>query len=195
VLVLVLVVVGCATATTRVPPPRATNIVASPTQRIWVAGFLANTEGLFDVSEETVRRVRSALRREGAVGVIQADPVTIGNEAAFRDAAYWRTLGEEHGEPLIVTGTVRLRRAPPRVTPRGGRGGVYDIEPGFALEAEIVLIAGTTGRVFSAERLPRQVRYGSGRRASPSLMYAALIDSLMADVVRAVLASSGEARR
>ena len=193
--VLVIVVIGCATATARVPPRQLTNVVVSPVQRILVAGFVADADSPVDVNGETVRLLRSELRREGALGVIEADPVILGTEAVFQDVAYWRTVGEEYGAPLIVTGSVKLRRAPPHVSPRGGRGGVYDVQLGLFLETEIILIDGATGQVSSSERLPRKVRYGSGRRATPSLMYSSMIDSLIPDLVRAVLAPRGDAIR
>ena len=186
-LVVFIVVIGCATAKARVPPRQLTNVVVSPVQRILVAGFVADAESPVDVNSETVRLLRSELRQQGALGVIQADPVTLKNDAAIHDVGYWRTVGEEYGQPLIVTGSVKLRRAPPRVTQRGGRGGAYMVEPGLFLETDIVLIDGATGEVLSSERLPRKVQYESGRRASPSLMYSVMMDDLMSELVRAVL--------
>ena len=185
--VLIIVVVGCAPATARVPPRQLTHVVVSPVQRILVAGFVADAESPVDVNAETVRLLRSELRREGALGVIEADPVTLSTEDAFQDVAYWRTIGEEHGAPLIVTGSVKLKRAPPHVSQRGGRGGVYNVQLGLFLETDIVLINGATGEVLSSERLPRKVQYGLGRRASPLLMYSVMMDSLMPQLVRAVL--------
>ncbi|MBI4266654.1 MAG: hypothetical protein HY657_19980 [Acidobacteria bacterium] len=187
-LVLVLIVVGCTTATARVPARRMTNVVISPLQRILVAGFVTDAESPLDVNTETVRLLREELRRQGILGVMRADPVTPTSEAAFSDREYWRVLGEEHGAPLIVSGVVRLRRAPPNVFQRGGRAGVYQIQPGFFLETEIVLIDGATGQVLSSERLPRKAQYGSGRRGSPSLMYYSMMYSLMPEMARAVLA-------
>lgn len=187
VFVLVFVVVGCATATGRVPPRRVTSLI-SPTQRIFVAGFVTDADSPLDVNTETARLLREELRKQGILGVIRADPVTLTSEAAFDDVAYWRLIGEEHGAPLIVSGTVKLRRAPPNVSQRSGRGGVYDIQPGFFLETEIVLIDGATGQVLASERMPRKVQYGAGRRASPSPMYYSMMYSVMPDVVRAVLA-------
>ena len=187
-LVLSLVMVGCATATARVPPRRVTSLVINPTQRILVAGFVTDAESPVDVNTETVRLLRDELRRQGILGVLQADPVTLTSEAALSDIEYWRLIGEEHGAPLIVSGVVTLRRAPPQVSQRGGRAGVYDIRPGFILEADIVLIDGATGHVLSSERMPRKAQHGSGRRASPLLMYLAMMDGLMPDLIRAVLA-------
>lgn len=189
VLMLVLVGVGCATATNRVPPRQTTSLVISPTQRILVAGFVTEAEAStsLDFNAETVRLVRDELRRQGALGVIRADPVAVASEAALADREYWRILGEEHGAPLIVTGAVRLRRAPPNVSQRGGRGGVYQVQPGFLLEMQIVLIDGATGDVVASERMPRKAEYGSGRAGSPSVLFYSMMYGVMPNVVRAVL--------
>ena len=187
-LVLVLIVVGCTSATARAPARQMPSVVISPLQRILVAGFVTETESPLDVNTETVRLLREELRRQGILGVIRADPVMLTSKAAFGDVPYWRLIGEEHGAPLIVSGTVRLTRAPPNVSQRGGAAGVYQIQPGFLLETEIVLIDGATGQVLSSKRMPRKARYGSGRDASPSVMFYSMMYSIMPDVVRAVLA-------
>ena len=167
---------------------QATNILISPGQRILVAGFVAESEGTVDVNAETVRLLRAELRRQGALGVIQSEPLALTGDGVFRDTAYWHLVGEEYGHPLIVTGTVRLRRAPPQVSQRGGRAGVYSVRPGLLLEVEVLLIDGTSGRVLSSKRLPRQSQYGSIGRESPVSMYQVMIDSLMPELLRAVLA-------
>ena len=184
----VMVIGGCASSSARTPPPRSTSLVISPLQRIFVAGFVADDSGLnVDLNTETAGILRAELRRQGALGVLRADPVALRSENAFGDIPYWQTIGEEYGSPLIVTGVVKLKRAPPNVRQRGGRAAVYVIEPGFLLETTIVLIDGATGRVLSSEQLPRKSRYGTGRGATPALMYSAMMDSLTPDLLRAVL--------
>lgn len=179
---------GCASNTiSRVPPPRLPALIVSPLQRIWVAGFVTNDSSPVDVNGGTVRLLRSELRKQGALSVIQADPLTVSTEGVLTDTAYWQRMGEEYGAPLIVTGAVSLRRAPPAVSPRGGRAGAYVVIPGFFLETRIVLIDGATGSVLSSQRLRRQVRYGAGRHASPSSLYLAMMDSLMPDLLAAVI--------
>ena len=166
---------------------QASNVLISPGQRILVAGFVTETDGSVDVNGETVRLLRSELRREGALGVLQGDPLTLSDEDVFRDAEYWRLVGEEYGHPLIVTGFVRLRRAPPAVSQRGGRAAVYETRPGFFLESELLLIDGTTGRVLTSKRLPRQVRYESVGRESVSWMFLAMLDRMLPDLLHAAL--------
>jgi hypothetical protein len=180
-------VAGCATANVRVPPPRSAKIVNSPQQRILVAGFVADPHDRVDVNGETVRLVRAELRKQGATRVIDADPLLLSTELEFRNTAFWRMVGEEYRAALIVTGSVNFRRASPQITPRGGRAGAYLVRPGFSLETDVILIDGSTGHVLSAERLPRKVHYGSGRRAAPAFMYSTIMNSVVRDLVKAVI--------
>lgn len=181
------VLAGCASPNVGARSPRPTTLVIAPQQRILVAGFVTNDGGPVDVNGETVRLLRSELRRQGVLGVIQADPVPLSDEGVFSDAPYWRRVGAEHGSPLIVTGVVGLRSASPNVAQRSGRGGVYVLEPGFFLDARVVTIDGATGRVLSSDVLPRQVRHGAGRRGSPLFLYSDMMESLMPAFLREIL--------
>jgi hypothetical protein len=44
--------------------------------------------------------------------MVEAEAVPINTEDVVLDPAYWRRLDEEHGFPLIVTGSVKLLVAP-----------------------------------------------------------------------------------
>lgn len=175
------------------PRTAVASVVVSPAERIWVAGFVSGDNRQVDVNVETVRLLRTALRREGWLGVIDADPLVLKGDEAFSDDGYWRRLSDEHRAALIVTGSVMLTPAPPRVTHRGGPGMSYMVEPGLFLESRIILIDGLTGAVLVSQPLPRQVRYGTGRMASPLFLYLGMMDSLMPHLVRAV--GSGHLRQ
>ena len=155
------------------------------TNRIFVAGFLVEDDGSFDANAEAARLLRAALRRQGVLDVIEAEPVRLQHAALLADDAYWRVLGEEYGAQRIATGTLKLKRAPPRVSSRSGWGGMYVVDPGYFLE--VVLISGTTGQLLAIEPLARKVRYGSGRYASPAMLYRALLDEAMPELARAVI--------
>lgn len=92
--------------------------------------------------------------------IVDAEPLMIDTEQRFSDSTYWRRLGEEHGSPLIVTGSVRLLLAPPSIVQRGPRD-VYILTAGRVLEATVVLIDGRTGTPLSRQKLPSRMRYGS----------------------------------
>ena len=157
---------------------------ASKLPRVWVAGFATDKEPEFDLNLETVRLLRTQLRTWSSAQVIQADPLAI-EEQRLSDAPYWRRLGEEHGNPLIITGKVRLLLAPPQIVQRGPRT-VYVIKAGRILEATVVMIDGKTGNVLSARKLPSRMRYGIGRFASGLGLYFQMMDQAMADWFAAI---------
>jgi len=181
-LVVAVLVLGCAK---NLPRPSSAPIVLQPFQRVWVAGFVTGDSKGVDVNTTSVRLLRTELRQRG-FEVIEGTPLELQNERVFDDTAYWRRYAEDYRASVIVTGSVRLKDAPPRVTQRTGRGGVYVVEPGLFLESEIVLIDGATGAAVASYRLSRQVRYGAGRRGAPLVMYLGMMDTLMPELVRVV---------
>ena len=186
-LVLAGMLTGCASSNVGAGARRPTSLLIAPQQRILVTGFVTDDGETVDVNGETVRLLRSELRRQGVVGVVAADPMLLKDEAVFANTDYWRRVGEEYGSPLIVTGVIRLRSASPNVAQPSGRGGVYVVQPGFFLDARVVTIDGATGHVLSSDVLPRQVRYGAGRRGSLLFLYSAMMESLMPAFLQAIL--------
>src|SRR5262245_54783377 len=103
-------------------------------KRVLVAGFLSGGSKAIDPNTETARLLRSQLRSKSDMKVIDADVLSLtdeatkrrgdaptapnaeapiqtakdmeGYEAIFADKAYWRKVGEEYQSPLIVTGSV-----------------------------------------------------------------------------------------
>ena len=181
-----LVATSCATRVTRpvaAPRPEVQRKLAA-LQRVWVAGFSTDRTGEFDVNTETVRLLRDELRTWSAANVIEAPPLAI-EERRLRDAPYWRRLGEEHGWPLIVTGTVKLHVAPARVVQRGARS-AYAYATGRVLESTVVLIDGRTGELLSSQRLPSRMRYSTGRFASGLWLFGQLMRTAMGDWLGAI---------
>jgi hypothetical protein len=183
---------SCATSAARVAPSRQTTLVIAPLQRILVAGFVTTDSTSLDVNGETVRLLRSELRRQGALGVIETDPLIVSTEAELSNTARWRQVGEEYGHPMIVTGSMHLEHAPPNVFQRGSRGGVYTIQRGFLLDARIVLIDGMTGQAVRSERLPHTAKYGGGRQGSPIFLYHSIMSSIMPDLVAVIFGAHGD---
>lgn len=168
--------------------PRAALGSLMPSQRIWVAGFVSeDTEGV-DVNTETVRVLRAELRKLGSQGVIEGSPLMLNSEDVLADTGYWRRMGEDYRASLIITGTMYLRRAAPKVTQRGGRAMSYVVEPGLSLESRIVVIDGATGTTLNSRSLPRQVRYGSGRRGVPTFLYFSMMEEVMPALLQIVTA-------
>ena len=102
-------------------------------QRVLVAGFLAGGTDDVDGNLETTRLLRSQLRTKSELRVIDADVLPLMDVASedrktggdtplpnpikddkdldeyehvFADTEYWKKIGDEFQQPLIVTGTV-----------------------------------------------------------------------------------------
>jgi hypothetical protein len=153
--------------------------------RVWVAGFTSTPTSEFDASGETVRLLRAELRRWSPAYVVEGDAVVIDSERRLSDVPYWRTLGEEHGQPLIVTGSVKLRLAPPAIVERGPRT-FYIPTAGREREATVVLIDGRTGEAISTQKLPTRRRYGVGRFSSGLSLFFELMERAMPDWLGAI---------
>jgi len=183
---------GCGPHLVKLPNaiPAAVQMQLGRVPGVWIVGFVSGSNvDHIDLNLETVRLLRQELRAVGSVSVLDAEPLTIPTEQVFADESYWRGLGEEHGSPLIVTGSVKLILAPPLVVQRGLRT-VYLAKAGRVLEATIVTIDGRTGRVIKTTPLPGRVRYGVGRFPSGLSLFFELMLQSKADWFKAI---AGEA--
>ena len=151
--------------------------------RIWVAGFVASGRPEFDLSFETVRLLRRQLRNWSA-SVVEAEPIVVDSTTRLSDVAYWRRLGEEHGGPLIVTGTVRWLFAPAKIEERGKRR-IYLVN-GRVFEATVVLIDGHSGKAVSTEPLPSRMRYDTGPKAFALTLFYEMMEQELPDWFRAI---------
>ena len=184
---LVVVVAGCASHSVRTSHtlPPAVQIDMLNLSRVWIAGFHVEDRREFDLNAETVRLLRAQLRAWSLADVIGGEPMSIDSEQRFSDIKYWHALGEEHGSPLIVTGSVKLLLAPPAIEQRGVRT-LYFPMAGRVLEATVVLIDGRTGAQLGRQKLPAQMRYGAGRSSSGLSLYFQLMDRALPDWFRAI---------
>ena len=165
--VLSILTTSCATRLVRASnaPAPAVQLKLAALSRVWVAGFVTEKRSEFDLNAETIRLLRLQLRTWSSAQVVETEPLAVDSEQRFTDIPYWRRLGEEHGQPLIITGSVRLHLAPARVVHRGVRT-AYVYATGRVLEATVVLIDGRTGKILSSDKLPTRMRYGVGRFSS-----------------------------
>jgi len=202
-------------------------------QRILIAGFVAGGTEDVDTNLETARLLRSQLRSESRLEVIDAEVMDLlaiaesqddgyddgngnGNgggenggldaeargdlseedleeyEHIFANVSYWRQLGEEHQNPLIVTGTVHF-------TPHQRSGmvtrerEVYDefgrrmVRPvrayrdrsGFVLSPTFIFIDGRTGITLYTERHREEVLYDVTHNTPALSSYFELMDRLL----------------
>ncbi len=146
--------------------------------RLWVAGFVADGDAKVDLSEETARLLASELESMTLGGVVRAGVVSLTSTSVFVDQTYWQRIGEEHGSPLIVTGSVEMLWAPAVAVQRGRRA-TYVHGSGRVLRGTLVLIDGRTGAILATTELPQRTRYAATRSWSADTLYYELMDEAL----------------
>ena len=189
-------------------------------QRVLVAGFISGGTDDVDSNLETTRLLRSQLRTKSDLRVIDADVLPLMDvategqntgtgvvgapapikeekdlepyERLFANVEYWKKIGEEYQQPLIVTGTIMFtpqqrnsivqreveqydsfgRR---RVTPTRQ----YVERKGFALRPKFVFIDGRTGTVMHSERFAEEILYNANQTTPALSSYFELMDRLI----------------
>jgi hypothetical protein len=190
-------------------------------QRVLVAGFISGGTDDVDSNLETTRLLRSQLRTKSELRVIDADVLPLMDvategqntdssapsptppaikdekdlepyERLFANVEYWKKIGEEYQQPLIVTGTIMFttqqrnsivqreveqydsfgRR---RVTPTRQ----YVERKGFALRPKFVFIDGRTGTVMHSERFAEEILYNANQTTPALSSYFELMDRLI----------------
>jgi hypothetical protein len=191
-------------------------------QRVLVAGFIAGGTEDVDGNLETTRLLRSQLRTKSEMRVIDSDvlplmDVAIENRTAdgaagdnnapgvirddedlepyehlFADVEYWKRIGEEYQQPLIVTGTVMFApqsrsgivQRDQEVYDSFGRRRVVPVRTylerkGFVLKPRFVFIDGRTGTVLHSENFREEVLYNANQTSPALSSYFELMDRLL----------------
>ena len=190
-------------------------------QRVLVAGFISGGTDEVDGNLETTRLLRSQLRTKSGLRVIDVDvlplmevaaegrdsgqgaqsalPATIKDrkdldayEHVFANVEYWKKVGEEHQQPLIVTGTVlfesrsntRSRQTEQEVTDALGRRRTVATrsvteQKGFGLNTRFIFIDGRTGTLMSSQTFEEGVMYDANRQTPALSSYFELMDRLI----------------
>ena len=211
-------------------------------QRILIAGFMTGGTEDVDTNLETARLLRSQLRAESRMEVIDAEVIDLltvaqdqsdadvgdagngngnGNGGAdgdgdvgtdqnedagatlteeelesyehiFANVSYWRQIGEEHQNPLIVTGTVYFTphqrsgmvTREREIYDEVGRRRVVPVRAyrdrrGFVLSPKFIFIDGRTGVTLYTERHREEVLYDSTSNTPALSTYFELMDRLM----------------
>jgi hypothetical protein len=188
-------------------------------QRVLVAGFLAGGADDVDGNLETTRLLRSQLRTKSELRVIDADVLPLMEVAAedrkpdpaaalpnpikddkdldqyehvFADIEYWKKVGEEYQQPLIVTGTVLFTsRQQTQMQQReqevfdtlGRRRTVAErrlVErKGFGLSGRFIFIDGRTGTTLHSQGFTESVLYDANRQTPALSSYFELMDKLI----------------
>ena len=113
-------------------------------------------------------------------------------EHLFADVAYWKKVGEEYQQPLIVTGTVMFapqQRAgivqrDQEVYDSLGRRRVvptrtYMERKGFVLKPRFIFIDGRTGAVLHSENFREEILYNANQTTPALSSYFELMDRLI----------------
>jgi hypothetical protein len=113
-------------------------------------------------------------------------------QAIFQDEAFWRKVGDEHQNPLIVTGTVLFTNTQSSgfvnttneiIDPLGRRvvqpTRVYMERKGYIIEPRFIFIDGRTGAVLYSDRFHEEVLYPAQQNTPALSSYFELMDRLI----------------
>lgn len=250
----VALVAGCSAGNYEIPieTPLTPKLDISKFQRVLIAGFVSGGSEDVDANLETARLLRSQLRRNSVLEVIDADVMPLldiadeqirssarnappavpdgfavapgaeadadenaeddplgeddqmseeeleAYETIFANVGFWRDLGEEYQNPLILTGTVYFsphqqagmvtrerevydsfgrRRTTPERTYRDRRG--------FVLSPKFIFIDGETGATVYSERHREEILYDASQNTPALSSYFELMDRLLPSVLGA----------
>ena len=188
-------------------------------RRILVAGFVTEPgPSDVDLSAETSRLLQNQLRSNSKLQVLEPDRPPLqdaldrlkANEGEhwnkadkeqfkleadklLQDGDYWRKLGEEYQNPLIVTGRInfeeqnrsgfqaeeRVVRDPTSNRARLVRGNRFLERKAFTLSADFYFVDGRTGEQLHKEKFTEEVLYGDDQKVSPLSSYFELMDRLL----------------
>ena len=113
-------------------------------------------------------------------------------QAFFNNAEFWKKIGEEHQNPLIVTGTVLFTNTQSSgfvttnrevIDPLGRRVvqpyRVYMERKGFIIEPRFIFIDGRTGSVLYTDRFHEEILYPAQQNTPALSSYFELMDRLI----------------
>jgi hypothetical protein len=189
-------------------------------QRVLVAGFIAGGTEDVDGNLETTRLLRSQLRTKSQLRVIDSDVLPLVDvatenrdsggaapatpppikeekdleayEHVFANVEYWKKIGEEYQQPLIVTGTVlftplqrnSIVQREQEVYDSFGRRRVVPVRTymerkGFSLDGRFIFIDGRSGATLHSESFGEQVLYNANQTTPALSSYFELMDRLI----------------
>ncbi len=217
----VLLGTGCASfVEVPVETPLQSKLDVSSFRRVLIAGFVTDVgEADVELGSETSRLLQNQLRSNSRLQVLEPDRPPLQDaldkvvermgdagkyskaerdqykleaDRLLQDAEFWRKIGEEYQQPLIVTGKLgfdvqnrsgfqpeeRVVRSP---TGRNQlvRGNRYTERKGFSLNADFYFVDGRTGQTLHKEKFTEEVLYGEEQKVSPLSSYFELMDRLL----------------
>jgi len=204
-----------------VETPLQSKLDVTTFRRILIAGFVTDLEpSELDLSAETSRLLQNQLRSntklqvlepdrpplqralegvleklgtQGRINKEEKDQYRLESDKLLQDPEYWRKLGEEYQQPLVVTGKLgfevqdrsgfqpeqRVMRRPADGRPTLVQGNRYSERRGFSLNADFYFIDTKTGETLHKERFTEEVLYSEDQRISALSSYFELMDRLL----------------
>lgn len=204
-----------------VETPLQSKIDVASFRRVLIAGFATELgESDVNLTSETVRLLQNQLRSGSKLQVVEADRPPLNDaldkvlekigeggkyskqdreryklesDKILQDPEFWRKIGEEYQNPLIVTGRLgfevqnrsgfqaeeRVVRDPGSNRQRLVRGNRYLERKGFSLSADFVFVDGRSGQTLHKEKFTEEVLYGEDQKISPLSSYFELMDRLL----------------
>jgi hypothetical protein len=203
-----------------VETPLQSKLDVTAFRRILIAGFVTDLEDSdVDLSAETSRLLQNQLRSNTRLLVLEPDrpPLQDALEKALekigeggsynsdekeqyrleadrllQDPEFWRKMGEEYQQPLIVAGKLNFEtqnrsgfQPDERVVQRADgrpalvRGNRFMERKGFTLSADFFFIDSKTGELLHKERFSEEVLYSEDQRVSSLSSYFELMDRLL----------------
>lgn len=201
--------------------PLQSKIDVGEFRRVLVAGFVTElSDEDVDLQSETVRLLQNQLRAGAKLQVLEPDhpPLMdalektleemggggtyteaekeryrLEGDRILQDAEFWRRVGEEFQNPLIVTGKVGFEsqnrsgfqaeesvvRDPRTSRQRVVRGNRYLERTAFSLNIDFHFVNGRTGETLHKEKFSEEVLYGEDQKVSPLSSYFDLMDRLL----------------
>ena len=211
---------GCASfVEIPVETPLQSKLDVSAFRRVMIAGFVTEPgEQDVDIASETARLLQNQLRSGTRLQVLEPDHPPLNDaldrvlskmgeggrlnkqdkeqfrveaDRILQDGEFWRKIGEEFQNPLIVTGRLGFEsqnrsgfEPEEQVVRRQGRsslvrGNRYMERKGFSLNADFYFVDGRTGQTLHKEKFTEEVLYGEEQKISPLSSYFELMDRLL----------------
>ncbi len=137
-------------------------------------------------------RLEAQAKAAGDEEISRQEWIDMEQDKLLTDEDYWRQLGEEYQEPLIVTGKLRfVSESRSGYTqgdryvrdtfgrPRLVRNSRFRDRTGYVLSAELYFIDSSTGKTIHRERFTEEVIYGRDEQISALSSYFELMDRLI----------------
>ena len=211
-----------------VETPLQSKIDVSAFRRVLVAGFVTDLSDTdVELAPETTRLLQNQLRSNTKLQVLEPDRPPLNDaleksleklgeggkytkqereqyrleaDRVLQDGEFWRKVGEEYQNPLIVTGRVgfdaqnrsgfqseeRVVRDPGTSRPRLVRANRYLERKGFSLSAEFYFIDGRTGATMYSESYREEILYNAQQNTPALSSYFELMDRLVPNFLSAL---------